>query len=113
MGERLEIHRQVVVGGVARWTDAAVAARDKLAEAAARIESLHAAAPWGRDSAGREFERAYLADDGPNVLLRTGAELTGFAVSAGTAVTENVRNSESAAADLGTTKGLEGREKPA
>lgn len=104
MGERLEIHRQVVDGGVARWTDAAVQLRDKLAEARGRIESLHAAAPWGHDSAGREFEQAYMADDGPNAMLRAGAESADFAVAAGPAVTENVANSAGADADLVTPR---------
>jgi hypothetical protein len=100
MGERLEIHRQTVDSGVARWTDAAVELRDRLAEAMARIESLHAVAPWGHDAAGREFARAYMADDGPNALLRAGADSAAFAVDAGHAVTEGVDNSAAADAEM-------------
>ncbi|MEV4800165.1 hypothetical protein AB0K18_09115 [Nonomuraea sp. NPDC049421] len=104
MGERLEIHRETVEAGVKRWSGAAATLQARLADARARIESLHAARPWGQDATGREFERAYLADDGPGTLLRAGADWADFAVSAGPGVLESVNTSASADAGLATPR---------
>ncbi|MER6947639.1 hypothetical protein ABT294_26765 [Nonomuraea sp. NPDC000554] len=90
MTDRLMIQRQVAAEGARRWETAATILEERLRDAAARIESLNAATPWGHDAAGREFEQAYMAGGGPSTLLTTGGRLAGEAVSAARVLNDSV-----------------------
>ncbi|WP_146104186.1 hypothetical protein [Nonomuraea solani] len=71
---------------------------DAVAEAVARIERLHAATPWGDDSAGREFRRAYTEGDGPNLVIAWARAQAARMSDSGTAVRQSVDGSAEAEA---------------
>ncbi|GAA2700324.1 hypothetical protein [Nonomuraea recticatena] len=86
----VRVDRQVVADGLQKWQVAAAKAQERLRDAVARIERLHAMTPWGRDASGRDFERVYMADNGPNLVIAWGCGLVEDAVRAGTMVRQSV-----------------------
>ncbi|MFD1536959.1 hypothetical protein [Nonomuraea guangzhouensis] len=98
MREGLRIERGPVEAGLARWDAMAADLDGAVRDAVARIERLHVAAPWGGDSAGREFQRAYMEDDGPDLVLSWARSMVGEIVDTGTAVRQSVDGSVEAEA---------------
>ncbi|MFI9840248.1 hypothetical protein ACIHFD_24645 [Nonomuraea sp. NPDC051941] len=91
--------------GLARWDAMAADLDDAVRDAVARIERLHAAPPWGDDSAGREFRRAYMEGDGPHLVIAWAGDQVGRIIDSGTAVRQSVDGSaeaEAASFDRGT-----------
>ncbi|MEV0385647.1 hypothetical protein [Nonomuraea sp. NPDC050643] len=94
----LRIDRRLVEDGLARWDAMAAGFDDAVAEAVARIERLHAAAPWGDDSAGREFRRAYTEGDGPHLAIAWARAQAARMSDSGAAVRQSVDGSAEAEA---------------
>jgi hypothetical protein len=93
MPEGLRIDRPVVDDGLRRWNSMASELASKVKDAVERIERLHAIAPWGGDSSGSEFQRTYLGDGGPGLLLTWANSKAGEIVDTGLAVRQSVDSS--------------------
>ncbi|WP_262842720.1 hypothetical protein [Sphaerisporangium corydalis] len=72
MPQDVDIHAQAAGLGLAQWDTATADLSKVWADGIARIQRLAAAAPWGHDSAGTNFQTAYTKDGGPDRMHQDG-----------------------------------------
>ncbi|MBF8184530.1 hypothetical protein ITP53_01965 [Nonomuraea sp. K274] len=104
MAQPLRIERRLVDDGLALWSGMAAELESAVTVAVTRIEQLHAAAPWGDDASAREFLQAYMAENGPNVLISWSKSQIGQIIDTGTAVRQSVDGSAEADAEAFTRR---------
>ncbi|MGW6505273.1 hypothetical protein [Nonomuraea angiospora] len=97
MAEHVRMERSQVEAGLKGWQGHAAGLGDALRDATARIERLNAAAPWGGDSAGQEFYRAYSAEGGPDTLIAWAGQLMRNHEATGEGVRQTVETTSEAA----------------